>query len=149
VVYILNLLKSAKDSNKSEEDKQRDIDLILRDIERSDNEAMRYKSEVMKAFIKTRFFELPVDSDIMEAYTQFERESLQADIEEFAYENNIKAEMVSGMFSEYTFSGQLTDESIRVEISYLNLGLLQTTRLIKRIKAYMEALYKKYKAEGE
>ncbi len=149
VVYILNLLKSAKDSNKSEEDKQRDIDLILRDIERSDNEAMRYKSEVMKSFIKTRFFDLPADSDIMEVYTQFERESLQADIEEFAYENNIKAEMVSGMFSEYTFSGQLTDESIRVEISYLNLGLLQTTRLIKRIKAYMEALYKKYKAEGE
>lgn len=149
VVYILNLLKSAKNSNKSEEDKQRDIDLILRDIERSDNEAMRYKSDIMKSFIKTRFFELPADSDIMEAYTQFERESLQADIEEFAYENNIKAEMVSGMFSEYTFSGQLTDESIRVEISYLNLGLLQTTRLIKRIKAYMEALYKKYKAEGE
>lgn len=149
VVYILNLLKSAKNSNKSEEDKQRDIDLILRDIERSDNEAMRYKSDVMKSFIKTRFFELPADSDIMEAYTQFERESLQADIEEFAYENNIKAEMVSGMFSEYTFSGQLTDESIRVEISYLNLGLLQTTRLIKRIKAYIEALYKKYKAEGE
>lgn len=149
VVYILNLLKSAKDSNKSEEDKQRDIDLILRDIERSDNEAMRYKSEVMKSFIKTRFFDLPADSDIMESYTQFERESLQADIEEFAYENNIKAEMVSGMFSEYTFNGQLTDESIRVEISYLNLGLLQTTKLIKRIKAYIEALYKKYKAEGE
>lgn len=149
VVYILNLLKSAKDSNKSEADKQRDIDLILRDIERSDNEAMRYKSEVMKSFIKTRFFDLPADSDIMEAYTQFERESLQADIEEFAYENNIKAEMVSGMFSEYTFNGQITDESIRVEISYLNLGLLQTTKLIKRIKAYMEALYKKYKAEGE
>ena len=149
VVYILNLLKSAKDSNKSEEDKQRDIDLILRDIERSDNEAMRYKSEVMKSFIKTRFFDLPADSDIMEAYTQFERESLQADIEEFAYENNIKAEMVSGMFSEYTFNGQLTDESIRVEISYLNLGLLQSTKLIKRIKAYIEALYKKYKAEGE
>ena len=149
VVYILNLLKSAKNSDKSDEDKQKDIDLIIREIERSDNESMRYKSDVMKAFIQTRFFELPAEVDIMEAYEQFEKESMQADIEEFAYENDLKPELVTEMFSEYTFSGNLTDERIRVEISYKKLGLIQTTNLIRRLKAYVEALYKKYKAEGE
>lgn len=149
VVYILNLLKSAKNSNKSDEDKQKDIDLIIREIERSDNESMRYKSDMMKAFIQTRFFELPSDVDIMAAYEQFEKESMQADIEEFAYENDLKPELVTEMFSEYTFSGNLTDERIRVEISYKKLGLIQTTNLIRRLKAYVEALYKKYKAEGE
>ena len=119
VVYILNLLKSAKNSNKSDEDKQKqkDIDLIIREIERSDNESMRYKSDMMKAFIQTRFFELSSDVDIMAAYEQFEKESMQADIEEFAYENDLKPELVTEMFSEYTFSGNLTDERIRVEIS--------------------------------
>ena len=149
VVYILNLLKSAKDSNKNEGDKQKDMDLIIREIERSDNESMRYKSDMMKAFIQTRFFDLPAEVDITEAYEQFENESLQSDIKEFAYKYNMKEEMISEMFYEYTFSGQLTDEAIRMEIGYLNLGLLQTTKLIKRVKAYIEVLYKKYKAEGE
>lgn len=149
VVYILNLLKSAKNSNKSDADKKKDIDLIIREIERSDNESMRYKSDMMKVFIQTRFFDLPVDADIMAVYEQFEKESMQADIEKFANENDLKPELVTEMFSEYTFSGNLTDERIRVEISDKKLGLIQTTNLIRRLKAYVEALYKKYKAEGE
>lgn len=33
VMYILSLLKSAHDTNKSEEDRARDIDLVMREIE--------------------------------------------------------------------------------------------------------------------
>ncbi|MDE6020866.1 MAG: type I restriction endonuclease subunit R [Ruminococcus sp.] len=149
VVYILNLLKSAKNANENDDDKKQNIDLIIREIERSDNELMRYKSDVMKSFIYTRFFELPADADIMAAYEQFEKESMQADIEKFAYDNELKPELVTEMFSEYVFSGYLTDERIRVQISYKKLGLIQTTSLIKRLKVYIEALYRKYKAEGE
>ena len=53
VVYILNLLKNANNYNKTEEEKQQDVDLILREIERSDNESLRLKKEVMKQFILT------------------------------------------------------------------------------------------------
>ena len=42
VIYILNLLKNMHRDSTPEE-RQRDIDLILREIERSDNEAMRFK----------------------------------------------------------------------------------------------------------
>ena len=45
VVYILNLLKNANTHDKTEEEKQQDVDLILREIERSDNESLRLKKE--------------------------------------------------------------------------------------------------------
>ncbi len=37
VVYILNLLKNVRSADKTDEEKQQDVDLILREIERSDN----------------------------------------------------------------------------------------------------------------
>lgn len=45
VIYILNLLKDINRNNKSEMEKS--VDLILREIERSDNEKMRYKKDIM------------------------------------------------------------------------------------------------------
>ena len=65
VVYILNLLKNAKSHAKTEEEKQQDVDLILREIERSDNESLRLKKDVMREFILSRFYELPDDVDVM------------------------------------------------------------------------------------
>lgn len=73
VVYILNLLKNAKSHAKTEEEKQQDVDLILREIERSDNESLRLKKDVMREFILSRFYELPDDVDVMEAFEQFEK----------------------------------------------------------------------------
>ena len=53
VMYILSLLKSANDGDKSEEERARDIDLVMREIERSDNDALRAKKDIMEAFIRT------------------------------------------------------------------------------------------------
>ena len=53
---------------------KKSIDLILREIERSDNEKMRYKRDIMKAFVTERFFELDPDADIIEAYNEYEKE---------------------------------------------------------------------------
>ena len=68
------LLKNANNYNKTEEEKQQDVDLILREIERSDNESLRLKKEVMRQFILTRFYDLPENADVMEAFNQFEKE---------------------------------------------------------------------------
>ena len=87
VVYILNLLKDINRQNKSEMEKS--IDLILREIERSDNEKMRYKKDIMKDFVTGRFFDLDPDEDIIEAYAQYEKERMQAFIEEFAQVNEV------------------------------------------------------------
>lgn len=148
VVYILNLLKNVhKDS--TPEEKRRDVDLILREIERSDNESMRFKKDLMIAFIQTRFFDLSPDADIQKEYEQYERDSLNSEIEEFAYTNNLDEGIVFDLFSEYSFNGYITDEEIRNKVSCLNLGLLKLTLLIEDLKEFIVETYRKYKAEGE
>ena len=151
VVYILNLLKKAQEAGhtKSEEEKQHDVDLILREIERSDNESLRLKKDVMKQFILTRFYDLPDDADIMEAFTQFEKEQLQADMEEFAFDNQIDYVIVSDLFSSYVFSKTISDEEIRKRLTAYKLGLLKLTKLTKAIRGFVYDTYQKYKAEGE
>lgn len=149
VVYILNLLKKAKKQKKTEEEKQQDVDLILREIERSDNESLRLKKDVMKQFILTRFYDLPENADVMEAFVQFEKEQMKADMEEFAFDNKIDYVIVSELFSTYVFSGMISDDDIRKRLAEYKLGLLKMTKLTKSIKTFVQDTYKKYKAEGE
>lgn len=66
VVYILNLLKDV--IKKDETEKKRSIDLILREIERSDNERLRAKQDMLKRFVTEKFFSLSPDEDIVKAY---------------------------------------------------------------------------------
>ena len=149
VVYILNLLKNANTRDKSEEEKQQDVDLILREMERSDNESLRLKKEVMRQFILTRFYDLPEDADIMEAFTQFEKEQMKADMEEFAFSNKIDYSIVSELFTEYVFHNTISDDDIRKRLTAYKIGLLKMTKLTKLVKSFVEDIYNKYKAEGE
>lgn len=147
VVYILNLLKEV--NRKDPDEMKRSVDLILREIERSDNETLRYKRELMSDFIKTRFFDLDPNADIIQEYHQFEKEALSLDLERVSNSLNIEPNRLADLFYSYTFSNQLTDEEIRVQIEHLNFGLLRTTQMIKEIKEAVDDLYHKYKAEGK
>lgn len=148
VVYILNLLKDINRNNKDEMTKS--IDLILREIERSDNEKMRYKRDIMKAFVTERFFELNPDDDIIEAYNEYEREVLQADIESFSCENNLETVFVSRVVHEYFIDTKsVTKEYLRVELQQQGVkGLLRITEYIRRMNEFLENSYNKFTAEG-
>ena len=149
VVYILNLLKDI--NRKDENEMKKSVDLILREIERSDNEKMRYKRDIMKAFVTERFFELDPDADIIEAYNEYEREVMQADIESFSCENKLDAGFVSRMVHEYFVDTKsVTKEFLRVELQHQGVkGLLRITEYIKRLNAFLEESYNKFTAEGE
>ena len=147
VVYILNLLKDV--NRKNPDEMKRSVDLILREIERSDNETLRYKRDLMSAFVKTRFFDLDPDADIIQEYHQFEKEELALDMERISSSLNIEPSRLADLFYSYTFSNQLTDEEVRLQIEHLNYGLLRTTQMIKSIKESIDDLYHKYAAEGK
>ena len=149
VVYILNLLKTAKSGRDiTAEQIQANIDLILREVERSDNESLRAKKEIMIEFIETRFYNLPDEADVEKAYEDFEKDKLHAEIESFSYENGIDTEIVSDIFADYSFSGTISDERIRKRLMLYHYGLLKTTKLTASIKGFVEETYNKYKAEG-
>lgn len=149
VVYILNLLKEINRTNKEEMTKS--IDLILREIERSDNEKLRYKKEIMKAFITERFFELDSNVDIVEAYNEYEKEVLQNDIKMFALENDLSQELVSNMVHQYfADSKAVTKESLRqILLSNGIIGLLKVTSIINNLFSFFIDSYNKFTAEGE
>lgn len=149
VVYILNLLRAASKGEKTTEERENDLDLILREIERSDNESLRIKKDVIAEFVRTRFYELSEGVDIQAAFEDFSKEQEQEEIKEFADENNLDASMLNDALSEYTFSGNITDESIRKRLSSYSFGLLKMTKLTDAIKHFIEEIYKKFKTEGE
>lgn len=149
VMYILSLLKSAHKARKSEANLNRDIDLVMREIERSDNDALRAKKDIMEAFIRTRFYDLPEDADVQQAYEQFECESLKAEIETFAHENGLEAKDVQDIFSEYTFDGNFSEEAVRKKLTAYHLRLLEITSMMNVIKGFVIDTYNRYRAEGE
>ena len=148
VVYILNLLKTVQKNRKSE-DREADLDLILREIERSDNESLRAKKDIMVEFIRTRFYDLPDDADIMAAFEEFAREHEKAEMESFAYEHGIDFSVVHKNVVDYVFNGRISDETIRESLSDYHLGLLKTTKLTGEIKTFVTDTYEKYRAEGD
>lgn len=148
VVYILNLLKNAK-KKATHEDLNANIDLILSEIERSDNEALRAKKEIMIAFIRTRFFDLPDNADIMAAFEEFAEEQKTAEMERFAYEQKIDYGVVNEILGEYSFKGSVSDEFIREKLEPYNLGLVKATKLKNEIKNFTDNIYYKYRVEGE
>lgn len=147
VVYILNLLKDINRKDKSEMDKS--VDLILREIERSDNEKMRYKKDIMKNFVTERFFELDPDADIIEAYIEYEREVLQADIESFAAENNLDKDFVSRILHQYFMDTKaVTKEYLRQSLAAQGVtGLLKITSMIDKMLRFVEDGYNKFTVE--
>ena len=150
VVYILNLLKAAKDGmNLKQEQIQANVDLILREIERSDNEALRAKADIMKAFIELRFYELPEEIDIQKAFEEFEKEMLQSTLERFSYDNELDVQIISDLFADFSFSGGISDESIRKKLEPYGFGLLKLTKLTEEIKEFITITYNKFRAEGE
>lgn len=149
VVYILNLLKDI--NRKDDNEIKKSVDLIFREIERSDNEKMRYKRDIMKVFVTERFFDLDPNADIIEAYNEYEREVLQADIESFATENSLDKEFVSRILHQYFMDTKaVTKETLRRELSSAGVkGLLKITALINKVLEFLTDSYNKFTAEGE
>ena len=147
VVYVLNLLKEINRNDKNE--MQKSVDLILREIDRSDNEKMRYKTEIMKAFINLRFFDLEPEDDIIKEYEEYEREVMEADILSFSMENGLDSAVVLNIVNSYFVDeNSLTKEKIRKEIADLKLPLLKQTQLINKIMMFVRDMYNKFTAEG-
>ena len=148
-MYILNLLKSVNKAGKTAEEREADLDLILREIERSDNESLRAKKEMIKEFIRTKFYDLHEDADIQAAFEEFVKEKQKAEIEEFAYENNVDYAIVSDIMTEYAFNGQISEESIRKRYDRYHLGIRKMTELTEKTQNFIKDSYFKYRAEGE
>ena len=65
------------------------------------NKEYNSKKDIMVNFIKDRFFELPVEEDIIKAYADYEKERLNIEIEEFSKTNGVDKEIVTKLLTQY------------------------------------------------
>ena len=105
----------------------------------------------MKSFIQSRFFDLDPEADIIEAYSDYEKEVLQADIEEFAAENELSNEFISTALHQYFIDNRgVTKEALRQSLVANGVtGLLKITSLINRILTFFADCYNKFTADGD
>ena len=150
VVYILNLLKNTRTKSiLSPEQIQANVDLVLRELERSDNESLRAKKSIMREFIETVFYNLDENADIQKAYEDFEARKLDEEIVAYSMEADLQPNVVRELFSDYSFSGSISEERIRARLADYHFGLLKMTRLTGEVKDFIQNTYNKFKAEGE
>lgn len=146
VVYILHLLKDVDRTD--EEETAKAVDLILCEIDRSDNERLRVKRGIMKEFVSKRFYELPPDADIETAYHDFERDSMQARIEAFATENGLDERLVGDIVQDYFANRKsLTDEALRQRLKGMGFGLLKLKSVTMKLSQFAKEMLELYTAE--
>ena len=148
VIYILNLIKDAL--KKDNEKREQAMDLIIREIERSDNEKLRFKKDILKEFIQSYVLTLDPNDDIILAYEQFEREKLEKDVRYFSEENNLNENMVSDVLMNYfVHPKSVTTDNLRSTVSTMGYGLVKTLDIVDSILKFVSDMYDKYTTEEE
>ncbi len=110
VTYIMNLLRNVDTANKKQQAK--DLEHIKQELDRTDNPELRRKVDLIRAFIDRVMPTIKQNDSIDEAYTNFESEQRNKEIEEFANKQEINAEFLKQTISDYEFSNTINKKDI-------------------------------------
>lgn len=148
VVYIINLLR---DALKNDEEKRRAaIELILAEMDKSDNENLRQKRDMLRAFIEERFFKLKPDTDIFAEYQEFENKQMMKDVKSFARTMKIPENLLHEILVQYMMdTSVVTKNYLKEKLDPLGLSLIDVTGAIKDISTWCIEMYAKYTREED
>ena len=141
VAYIMNLIRSIDINDINKRKKQ--IEYIQELLERSSNNELYKKIDLIQAFLDFLQDGLHGYQDVDEAYEDFEAQERQKDIEAFLTETDIEKETLKEYISEYEFSQILDEGEIRDNIKK-PMGLLKKKRLVRKIVDFIRAFAEKY-----
>lgn len=148
VIYIINLLKDALRNDP--EKRQAAIDLILEEMDKSDNENLRQKRGLLRAFIEERFFKLKPDTDIFQEYSDFENKQMMKDVKSFARKNKLPENIVHEVLVQYMMdTGSVTRNYLKDKLDPLGFGLIDMTKAIMTITSWCIEMYAKYTREED
>ena len=141
VAYIMNLIRNIDFSSKQSRDK--DIEHIKDELDRSDNLRLHKKIDILKAFLDEVVSGFNGSEDIDSEYNDFENRKQQEEIEVFANKENIDKTILSEYIAEYAFSGVINQGEIRDSIQ-TPMSLLKKKSLVNRIVDFIRSLVDKY-----
>lgn len=141
VAYIMNLIRNINFASK--QSRERDIDHIKTELDRSDNLHLVKKIDILRAFLDQVVSGFDGTEDIDAAYNDFENKQKSEEIEAFAKEEGVDASMLKGEIAEYEFTGVLNPGEIRDNITE-PMPLLKKRLLVNRIVDFIYAHVDKY-----
>lgn len=141
VAYIMNLIRNIRFDNT--DTKNKDINHIKKELDRSDNMQLHKKIDILKAFLDEVVMGFNGSEDIDAEYNEFENKMEQEEIESFAQKEDIDVGMLNDFISEYSFSGVLNQGQIRDHIDK-PMPLLKKKALVTRIVDFIRTHVSKY-----
>lgn len=108
--YIMNLIRNIDLDNEEERDK--DIKKILKELDKADSQELRYKVDLLKEFLTKVVPTLTSEDSVDSSYNEFEMSKKEEEIKEFAYEIEVSDDKVRELIDGYQFSGILNTELV-------------------------------------
>ena len=132
VDYIMNLIRDIDFSD--EEKRKADIEKIKRLLDSADNENLRIKADLIRAFLDEVVPKANKNSSMDDLFNEFIEEKRVYEITEFAENIDIVKETMKDYITEYEYSGIIDSAKIKDSI---NGGLLKKKKLSEKIKHFI------------
>ncbi|TDL94175.1 type I restriction endonuclease subunit R [Macrococcus brunensis] len=143
VSYILNLLRDINLEDTKERDKTREQ--IHKLLDKADDENLRLKRDLIRAFLDKVVPNLLPGSSIDDAFMDFEEEEKQKAIELFSKKFEYPQQQLNRLVSEFEFSGQLDRSEVGKPLSG---GLITKRKKIDEIQTFIKETSKIYSNEN-
>ena len=141
VAYIMNLIRNIDFTTK--QTRERDIEHIKSELDRSDNLHLHKKIDILRAFLDQVVSGFDGTEDIDVEYNDFENKQKSEEIEAFAEQEGVDAKMLKGEIAEFEFTGVLNPGEIRDNITE-PMPLLKKRSLVNRIVDFIYSHVDKY-----
>lgn len=141
VAYIMNLIRFIDFDN--EKQKEKDVENIRKELERTDNPQLKKKVELIKKFLDEVMPNVKSGNDVDEAYVNFEDLIRNEEIHEFAKIEDVHVDFIKNQISEYEFTGIINKTEIRNGID-TPLPLLKKVSLTNRILEFIKHHVEKF-----
>lgn len=137
--YIMNLIHNIERHDKTKQ--KTEVQQIKTKLNRSGNQKLRYKIDLIEKFLDEVIPNLNPDSSIDDAFKNFEDEQQQQEIKNFATEYDLKPDFIAEQIQEYNYSG-LTN---RMDIaSRINKGYSQKKTITNKAIDFIKEHVAKY-----
>ena len=140
VNYIMNLIRNIDFDD--EEKKRKDIQNIMSELDRADNEELRLKIDLIKNFLEKVIPTVSSEDNVDELFSNYEETQRENEIKDFSYSIGLEENFIKEQVAEYEFSGIINHQEICNEVKG---GLLIKKKNIKLIKDFIITHVRKYK----
>lgn len=142
VAYIINLMKNIDLSDGKQ--KKKDVENIHKELGRATDPELRKKIDLIKAFLDDIVPTITPDEDVVEAYSDYENEERNKEIDEFVDFNGLSKESFREAIAEYEFSEKFVEDKIKASLP-AGLKFMERKKLMNSIKDFIRDNCEKYR----